>query len=561
MKASWVVTACMPGYDHGVLNEDAVARRWSTLQHEDHGENGMRPNFVSFCAASFFILGIMPAAEASEPSRPNIILIMCDDMGWSDIGCYGGEVQTPNLDGMAAQGLRFTQFYNNAKCTTTRASIVTGLYPRHGGRGQHLLDEHVVTFGEVLSPAGYQTALVGKWHLGHVAPHRPCDRGFDEYYGLMDGCCNFFDPARADPQYKGGRVRHFGHNDRRVTEFPEDFYTTDAFTDHAIQTVKRFAKQEKPFFLHLTYTAPHYPLHAKPTDIEKYRGKFKMGWQKMRELRYQRQVEMGLIDPKICPLSGDDSRMYSWDESNQDWEDLRMAIYAAMIDSVDQNIGRLMQTVKDVGIDDNTVVMFLSDNGGCSEEPGGAQLQRNPVAEPGSVSTYMTVGPSWGWAQNAPFKRYKSNTHEGGVRTPLIVRWPGKVKPNTITHQPGHIIDFLATFIELAGARYPETYNGQDIIPLEGKSLLPIFLGKPRQPHDYLAWHWSSNRAVRMGDWKLVWDKEYRQWALYDLSVDQTETRDLSGARPEEVKRLSDRWYAWAKMTGVKYSDGKKKKE
>jgi arylsulfatase A-like enzyme len=228
-----------------------------------------------------------------------------------------------------------------------------------------------------------------------------------------------------------------------------------------------------------------------------------------------------------------------------------------MIDVVDRDIGRLMGTLKDLGIDRNTVVMFLSDNGGCAEEPGGAKLQRNPVKDPGGASSYMTVGPAWGWAQNAPFKRYKAYTHEGGLRTPLIVRWPGKVKANTITHQPGHIIDFMATFCELAETEYPKTYQGHNILPLEGKSLVPIFLGQKRTPHEYLAWHWASNRAVREGDWKLVWDKEYRKWTLYDLARDQSETRDLAASHPDLVARLSARWVAWADRTDVKYAKGK----
>jgi len=511
-------------------------------------------------AFSTLVLGILSIAvaavgRAAEPLQPNIVLIMCDDMGWSDIGCYGGEVQTPTLDRMAAEGVRFTQFYNNAKCTTTRASIVTGLYPRHGGKSSKMLDEHVVTFGEVLREAGYQTALVGKWHLGSKPPQRPFDRGFDEYYGLMDGCCNFFNPAQPDPKFKGGRVRVFGHNDELITEFPEDYYTTDAFTDHAIKTVTRFSKNDKPFFLHLTYTAPHYPLHAKPEDIEKYRGKFTMGWDKMRKQRYQRQIDMGLIDPKTYPLSQGDPKLYDWEESNQEWEDLRMAVYAAMIDSMDRNIGRLMGTLKELGIDEDTVVMFLSDNGGCSEEPGGSDLQRNAVENFGSASTYMTVGPAWGWAQNAPFKRYKANTHEGGVRTPMIARWPGKIKANTIEHQPGHIVDFMATFIEMAGTEYPKTYKGNDIIPLEGKSFLPVFLGKEREPHEYLIWHWAGNRAIRAGDWKAVWENSKREWKLYDLATDQTETKNLAAARPELTQKLAARWREWADMTEVNYSD------
>jgi len=347
---------------------------------------------------SILFTGLTVLGHAAEPLRPNIILIMNDDMGWSDLGCYGGEVKTPTLDRMASEGVRFSQFYNNAKCTTTRASLVTGLYPRHGGSSSKMLDEHVVTFGEVLREAGYQTALVGKWHLGSKAPQRPYDRGFDEYYGLLDGACNFFNPVQPDPEYKGGRVRVFGQNDELITEFPEDYYTTDAFTDHAIKTVKRFAKNDNPFFLHLTYNAPHYPLHAKPEDIEKYRGKFTMGWDKMREQRYQRQIDMGLIDPKIYPLSQGDPKLYDGEGSNKEWEDLRMAIYAAMIDSMDQNIGRLMGTLKELDIDANTVVMFLADNGAariCN-----ATRWRIPAA----------CRPTWPWAPRGAGRRTRHSS-------------------------------------------------------------------------------------------------------------------------------------------------------
>ncbi|TWU46938.1 sulfatase-like hydrolase/transferase [Rubripirellula reticaptiva] len=302
--------------------------------------------------------------------RPNIVLIMCDDMGWSDIGCYGGEVETPNLDRMAAEGMRFTQFYNCAKCTTTRASIVTGLHPRRKGG---LLTRKMVTTGEVLAAAGYQTSLSGKWHLGSKDDTHPFLRGFGQYYGLLDGCCNFFDPSIPDPEYKGGRVREFGRNDERITEFPSDFYTTDAFTNHAIEQIKTAAGNKQPFFAHVCYTAPHYPIQAKPQDIEKYIGRFKMGWEEMRQQRYERQIEMGLIDPETWSLSQHDSKAYDWKNADHEFEDRRMAVYAAMIDSMDQNIGRLMQTLEETGVDDNTVVFFLSDNGGCSEEPGGAR--------------------------------------------------------------------------------------------------------------------------------------------------------------------------------------------
>lgn len=480
---------------------------------------------------------------AAKASRPNIILIMCDDMGWSDIGCYGGEVQTPTLDRMAREGMRFTQFYNNAKCTTTRASILTGLYPRRGEGG--LLRTNMVTLGEAMKLAGYQTSLSGKWHLGSDETTHPFKRGFDEYYGLLDGACNFFDPKQRDPKYKGARIRKFGENDRELFEFPKDYYTTDAFTDHAIKSLNKFSEKDEPFFLHVCYTAPHYPLHAKPEDIAKYRGKFKMGWNKMREQRHKRMKEMGLIDPK-WKLSSRDSRAYDWASANHDHEDLRMAVYAAMIDSMDQNIGRLMAALKKSGEADNTLVLFLSDNGGCAEEPGG----RSPKIIPGPKDFYAAVGPSWGWAQNAPFRRYKKWAHEGGIATPCIAWWPRQIKANSITKEVGHIIDFMPTFLELAGGKYPAKHKGNDILPVEGKSLLPILNGGKRGGHDQIAWQWSGNRALREGKWKLVWDKLDKRWSLFDLEADRTETNDLASANPKRVVRLKKDWFAWAMKCG-----------
>ena len=495
---------------------------------------------VTACLALGLALGGAKAAE-----RPNIVLIMCDDMGWSDIGCYGGEVSTPSLDRLAAEGMRFTQFYNNAKCTTTRASILTGLYPRRGKGG--LLRQNMVTLGEAMKLAGYQTALSGKWHLGSGETTHPYRRGFDEYYGLLDGCCNFFNPKQRDPEYKGGRIRQFGHNDRDVSEFSDDYYTTVAFTDHAIECVEKFSKKDKPFFLHVCYTAPHYPLHAKPEDIKKYTGKFRMGWDTMRRQRHERMVKMGLIDPK-WKLSGRDSRAYDWASANHDHEDLRMAVYAAMIDSMDQNIGRLMAALRKSGEADNTLVLFLSDNGGCAEEPGG----RSPKIIPGPKEFYAAVGPSWGWAQNSPFRRYKSWAHEGGIATPCIAWWPGRVPKGAITKEVGHIIDFLPTFLELAGADYPKKHNGHDILPVEGKSLVKVLRGGTRKGHDQLAWEWAGNRALREGRWKVVWDKLDKKWSLFDLEADRTETNDLAQTNSALAKRLAGDWGEWANRTGMR---------
>ena len=484
--------------------------------------------------------------------RPNIVLIMVDDMGWSDIGPYGAEIiQTPNLDRLAAEGLRFRQFYNNAKCTTTRASLLTGLYPRNGGRGIELLDRHMITLGEGLKLAGYQTGISGKWHNGSRAPHRPFDRGFDRSYGLWDGACNFFDPTIADPDFKGGRVRFFGEDDRRITQFPEDFYLTDAFTDRATEMIETFAAKDDPFFVYLPFTAPHYPLHAKPEDIAKYKGRFAMGWDVLQQRRHARTVELGLIDA-TWQLPPRDREARSWDSApNKEWQNKRMEVYAAMIDSVDQSIGRIMTALRDAGVDRNTLVLFLSDNGSCAESPGG---EENFAHVPGPKEYYSHVGPSWAFAQNSPFRRYKSRMHEGGIATPLIARWPDVVPPQSFTNQVGHIVDFLPTFLEMTGVKYPEAHRGNSIRPVEGISLLntlksPDMTIERTEP---LYWYYARSRAIRDGKWKLVWDAKVGQWELYDLVADRTEMNDLAVKFPQQVQRLSALWQAWAARTGVK---------
>ena len=487
------------------------------------------------------------AEKCPTQNRPNIVLIMADDMGFSDIGCYGGEIRTPHLDQLARDGLRFTQFYNNAKCTTTRASLITGLYPRRKGP---LLKNNMVTIAEVLRSAGYSTALSGKWHLGSNPPRRPSDRGFEKYFGLLDGCCNFFDPSIPDPKFKGGRVRVVKHDDRRITSFPDDFYMTDAISDYAVEMIEGFSKRNRPFFLHVCYTAPHYPLHAKPQDIARYKGKYLIGWDELRKRRHRRQIEMGLIDAKWT-LPGRDREVRPWtDETNKQWQDLRMAVYAAMIDSMDQGIGRIVKELTQTGAADNTLVMFLSDNGGCAEQPGG----ENTNFIPGPKQFYTTCGPGWAYAQDTPFRRFKSWVHEGGISTPLIVRWPAVVKPNTITRQVGHIIDMLPTCLDVAGAEYPAEFHDTKLLHVEGISLKPIFAGESRKGHQTLSWEWAGNRAVREGDWKLCWDRKIKKWELYELGSDRTEMNDLAGQHPQKADTLSEKWYAWAQATGVRFS-------
>ncbi len=512
-----------------------------------------------YLSTFLFLLAVCPAL-AQNPSgqqpiadRPNIVLIMVDDMGWSDISPYGAEIiQTPNLERLASNGLRFRQFYNNAKCTTTRASLLTGLYPRQGGRSIELLDEQMITLGEGLQLAGYQTGISGKWHNGNRAPHRPFDRGFSKSYGLWDGCCNFFDPTRPDPAFKGGNVRFFGEQDRRITEFPDDFYTTDAFADHASQMIRSFAASGDPFFVYVPFTAPHYPIHAKPADIAKYEGKFAMGWDELQKRRHSRAVQLGLVDPQ-WDLPPRDPEAKPWAEAkHKDWQNKRMEVYAAMIDSVDQAIGRIVESLQQAGVDDNTLILFLSDNGSCSESPGG---ENNAEHVPGPKEFYSHVGPSWAYAQNSPFRRYKTKMHEGGIATPLIAHWPGVIPPNTMTDQVGHIIDFLPTFLDVAKTQYPETYKGHPIRPVEGMSLLNVL----KTPDQVIArtqplfWGYAGNRAVRDGDWKLAWDAKFKRWELYNMRSDRTEMHDLAQEYPEKVQTLAAAWETWADAMDVKY--------
>lgn len=500
-------------------------------------------------------------SEADAEPRPNILLILCDDMGYSDLGCYGGEIHTPNLDRLAADGMRFTQFYNCAVCVTTRSALLTGLYPRQTKTPR--LRTSMVTLGEVMKQAGYQTSLTGKWHLGSTAPLRPIDRGFDEYYGLLSGCCNFFNPAKQDPQfYNGGKFRPFAHNERRVTEFPGGFYTTDAFTDHAVRTIRRFAAGDKPFFVHLCYTAPHFPLHAFPEDIARYRGRYSDGYEALRKRRHLRQAELGLFRqlPKLSEKE-DKKGDYRYDYDVPDWDRLptderqreaaRMETYAAMVDRLDRGIGRVLAALEETETADNTVVLFLSDNGGCASWPNQREGQEsafvayNRNIPVGDGRGYEFVGKGWGWAQNAPFRQFKTWCYEGGIATPMIVRWPGVVATGSISHQVGHIIDFMPTLLELANHSYPQEFNGERLTPVEGRSLLPILRGEMRQGHDSLSWELFGNRAIRQGDWKLVMGASEKQWELYNLAEDRSETTDLSAMHPDRVTTMARDWNAW----------------
>jgi len=527
------------------------------------------------CGAAGRVACARPAAGEKAP--PNIILIMADDMGYSDLGCYGSEIATPNLDKLAADGLRFSQFYNGARCCPTRASLLTGLYAHQAGVGamvggpgpgpyQGYLNDTCVTLAEGLKGAGYRTYMSGKWHVGESEKHWPVKRGFDRYYGLISGGMNYWDIDK--PKAKGVK-RRYAIDDKAHRPPNKDFYVTDAFSDNAVKFIdehtRRAAISESgrfpPFFLYLAYTAPHWPLHAWPADIAKYQGKYTAGWEALRRSRHKRQIELGLLDAK-WKLSPPDPAAADWEKlspEQKDLMDLKMAIYAAQIDRMDQGIGKVLEALDRTDRADNTLVMFLADNGGCAETGAlGFDNRRGKGGKPGGPDSYMSYGLSWANASNTPFRFHKKWIHEGGISTPFIARWPDVIKPpkapasrGAITHQVGHIIDVMATCLDAARAPYPKTYRTRPITPTPGRSLLPIFQGKTREPHEAIFWEHYGNRGVRAGDWKLVATAR-SQWSLYNMQSDRSELTDLSQKHPEKAAALLTQWTAWAKKCGVK---------
>jgi len=491
--------------------------------------------------------------------KPNILLILVDDMGFSDIGCYGGEVHTPNLDRLAEQGIRFTQFHNAAKCGPSRACLLTGLYAQQCGMDQkpgHL--QNCVTLGEVLRTAGYRTLMTGKHH----GLDNPYDRGFDRYYGLRDGACNYFNPGlqrkgEGVPAHKKGD-QFFPRTwciDEKIYEpyTPEekDFYTTDYFTKYAMKYLDEYKSEGKPFFLYIAYNAPHDPLQAWPEDIEKYRGKFMAGYETYRKARYRRQKEMGLIDSSF-PLS--EPYYADWEalsEKEKIKENTRMAIYAAMIDRVDQNIGKLLKKIEARGELDNTLVLFASDNG-CAASSVDDYSKFNPTAnegEMGSMTRWTKIGKSWSNVSNTPYRLYKTHTHKGGTCTPLIACWPKGIKgKNRISHDVGHFIDIMPTVVEVSGATYPIKFNGGRIPPMQGCSLVPIFRKKRPVDRGTIFWQWGKGKGVRHEYWRLVSDN-YGPWELYDMRKDKTETNDLAKKYPEITGRLDAMYQDWLKLT------------
>ncbi|MBI9017822.1 MAG: arylsulfatase [Phycisphaerae bacterium] len=497
-----------------------------------------------------------PLSKLTKTQKPNIILIMADDMGYSDIGCFGSEINTPNLDNLANNGLRYTNFYNAARCCPTRASLLTGLYPhqtglgwmtaadggRPGYRGQ--INNKCVTIAEALKSYKYNTYMSGKWHValdkhldGSNKENWPCQRGFEKFFGTICGGGNYFAP------------QHLKRNNEPIEEFPDDFYYTDAISDNASQFIKDH-NTDNPFFMYVAYTSPHWPLHAKKQDIAKYAGKYVHGWDKLRQSRYEKMIEMGIID-KSWALSDRDKGINEWEklapEKQKDMAQ-RMAIYAAQIDSMDQGIGQIINTLKDKNQLDNTIIFFLADNGGCAEYISWGKTDLDSM---GTEESFESYRKPWANASNTPFKLYKHYTHEGGISTPLIVHWPNGIKhKNQLRRQPSHIIDIMATCIDVSGTKYPTRYNGNDIIPFEGKSLKSTFDNTPF-PSRPIFWEHESNRAIQLDNYKLVARDKDTPWQLYNLAKDRTETNNLSREMPEKVEQLNKLWQAWAKRCDV----------
>nr|WP_262919011.1 arylsulfatase [Tunicatimonas sp. TK19036] len=478
-------------------------------------------------------------------TRPNIVLIMADDMGYSDIGYYGSEIQTPNLDRLAEEGMRMTQFYNTAKCTETRATLLTGLYFQQSNN--LLKSDNNVTLAEVLRESGYQTIMSGKWHLGNWEEEvdTPNKRGFDHYFGFLCGATNFF----TGRDY--GTDRNYMRMDQEVYEAPEDFYTTDAFTTYALDQVSQASQQDSPFFLYLAYNAPHYPLQAPEENIEKYRGRYQMGWDRLREQRLQKMHELGIIDEQ-WQLSPRDTLAPSWDDLSQDEqqeEQQLMEVYAGMIDRLDQQIGRLLNQLDSLGIADNTLVMFLSDNGGCPFD-----ANRTPNLSPGPAESSRTYDTEWAQASNTPFRKYKQWIHEGGIATPMIIRWPDQISPNSMSGQPGQILDMMPTLVEVANASYPQKHQKHDILPMEGVSLLPIWQGNTLERERPLFWEYRGSRALRDGDWKLVGERG-GPWELYNLAEDRTEMNNLIDQQADRAAKMIQTFDAQAKRVGARTSE------
>jgi arylsulfatase A-like enzyme len=508
--------------------------------------------------AIFLLFGSALSARAAE--KPNIIVILVDDMGFSDLGCYGSEIPTPNLDALGANGLRFTQFYNTGRCCPTRAALLTGLYSHQAGVGHMTedknqpgyrgrLNDSCVTIAEVLKPAGYFTAMSGKWHVGQNFGVAPSNRGFDRSLNAAAGGFYFPTGPRAELFLNGEKI---ANDDPRL---PANWYSTDLWTTFGLKFIDEAREAKKPFYLHLCYNAPHFPLQAPAEDIAKFRGKYKAGWGAIRDARYAKQTQLGVIDT-AWDKSPRPKEVQAWKDvpaEEQDRFDHLMATYAACVHHMDKAVGDLVSGLKQRGVLDNTLILFMSDNGGNAESGPKGRTEGDPT----TGRSNWFCGESWAFVENTPFRLFKHYNHEGGISSPLIVHWPaGIAAKGELRSQPGHLIDIMATCVDVGGAVYPKAFHGKDITPMEGRSLRPAFAGKPVE-REALFWEHEGNAAVRVGDDKLVRFGKGGAWELYDMKTDRTELHNLAAAQPDKAKALAEKWQTWAERAHVvPYPDG-----
>ncbi|MDR1116487.1 MAG: arylsulfatase [Tannerella sp.] len=533
------------------------------------------------------------ACGGAEKEKPNILVILADDMGYSDPGCYGGEIQTPNLDRLARDGVRFSRFYNAGRSCPTRASLLTGLYPHQAGVGRMTFDQHLpgyrgtmthdgVTIAEVLRANGYHTGMIGKWHvaetplrddqrewLAHRVYHEefapkenyPTRRGFEDFYGTIYGVVDYFDPFS------------LVSGEEPVREVPDGYYSTVALSDSAVAYIKRYtaADADKPFFMYLSYHSPHWPLHALEEDVKKYEGVYEAGWESIRKARYERMKKLGVFNSHADYLSNRQSTA-EWDANpDREWDVRAMAVHAAMVDRMDRGIGQVLKALEEAGELDNTLIIFLSDNG-CSPEicqdysPGendrpdmtrdGRPMiyPKNKEVMPGPETTYASLGPLWANVANTPFRFWKAKMYEGGICTPAIVHWPAgtRLRAGSVVDAPCHVVDMMATALDVTQSRYPEAYGGNTIIPFEGRSIVPILETGRREGHPAIGFEHFNEKALMSRDgWKIIQPGRNAAWELYDLNTDRTEMHNVATENPERLARMITQYNEWAKRTMV----------
>ncbi len=554
-------------------NENRILLEATKGQLYDFSRENPKSSPMKRSVQFIILFSLLLAHPAFTQDRPNIIVILADDMGFADLGCYGSEIETPNLDALAGNGLLYTDFHNTARCSPTRASLLTGVYSHAAGIGhmegdwdmpgyRGFLNDKCKTIAEVLQPAGYRTLAAGKWHVGSGEGHRPLQRGFDHFWGLAPGGGVYFKETIA---LRPATV--FRKGDEEI-EVRDDFYVTDDLTIESIRMIKESVEDNQPFFLYLAHVAPHWPLQAKPEDIKKYENVYHVGWDKLRESRFIKQKELGVI-PENTILSERDENSKPWAELSPTLQkDLayRMAVYAAQIDSLDQNVGRLVDELRKLGKLDNTLIMFLSDNG-CAPNGGITGYNRGRKgAAIGTALSYASAGVGWANLSDTPFRKFKRYTYQGGLASPFIVHWPAGLKKPGMRHQTGHVIDLMPTILEVSDVKYP---SGNDLVPMAGQSLVPSFHGAPADSRT-LFWHHDGNRAVRSGEWKAVssrpgvwFDGDMKvpqrsiasaapqKWYLYNLQSDPTERLNLASQNPQKMTALIDLWEAWAAESNV----------